>query len=354
MTALGGSLFVDSSSTPEPDPAETSRSSNDRPLDAYSQAVINAAEMVSPAVVNIDIHRKKPRRRTGRKNTDALYTNGSGFIFTPDGFILTNSHVVQDKGTIEVTLSDGRSYEAARVGDDPDTDLAVLRIDAPDLTDARLGDSRAVRVGQLVIAIGNPYGFHYSVTAGVVSALGRSLRTSTGRLIDNIIQTDAALNPGDSGGPLVTSRGEVIGVNTALIADAQGICFAIASNIAQSIAAELIKEGKITRSSLGISGQDVWLLQKIIRKLQLSVESGVLVATIEKNSPARKAGLMKDDVVIAFNEHTIGSIDELYRLLTRDTINVPASLTIIRKERKITKTVVPAESRTSGRKKALY
>jgi S1-C subfamily serine protease len=305
--------------------------------------------MVSPAVVNIDVQEKKPRRRTGRKNTDALYTNGSGFIFTPDGFILTNSHVVQDEGAIEVTLSDGRSYEAIRVGDDPDTDLAVLRIDAPDLIAARLGDSQAVRVGQLVIAIGNPYGFHYSVTAGVISALGRSLRTSSGRLIDNIIQTDAALNPGDSGGPLVTSRGEVIGVNTAVIANAQGICFAIASNIAKSIAAELIKEGKITRSSLGISGQDVWIQQRVIRRLNLPVESGVLVATIRKNSPAQKAGLMKGDVVVAFNEHAIGSIDELHRLLTRDAINVPASLTIIRRERKMTKTVVPAESRTSGR-----
>ena len=349
MTALGEFLSVDSGSTPEPDLGETSRASDDRLLDAYSQAVINAAEMVSPAVVNIDVHQKKPRRRMGRKNTDALYTNGSGFIFTPDGFILTNSHVVQDKGTIEVTLSDGRSCEATRVGDDPDTDLAVLRIDAPDLIAARLGDSQAVRVGQLVIAIGNPYGFHYSVTAGVVSALGRSLRTSSGRLIDNIIQTDAALNPGDSGGPLVTSRGEVIGVNTAVIANAQGICFAIASNIAKSIAAELIKEGKITRSSLGISGQDVWLQQRVIRHLNLPVESGVLVTTIKKNSPAWKAGLMKGDVVVAFNENAIESIDELHRLLTRDTINVPASLTIIRKHRKITNTVVPAESRTRDR-----
>ena len=349
MTARRGSLSVDSGSAPEADPGETSGSGDNRLLDAYSQAVINAAEMVSPAVVNIDLQEKKPRRRRGRKNTDTLYTNGSGFIFTPDGFILTNSHVVQDEGAIEVTLSDGRNYEATRVGDDPDTDLAVLRIDAPDLIAARLGDSQAVRVGQLVIAIGNPYGFHYSVTAGVISALGRSLRTSSGRLIDNIIQTDAALNPGDSGGPLVTSRGEVIGVNTAVIANAQGICFAIASNIAKSIAAELIKAGKIARSTLGIGGQDVWLLRRIIRSLDLPVESGVLVSTLKKNSPAGKAGLRKGDVVVAFNEHAIGSIDELHRLLTRDAINVPASLTIIRRERKITKTVVPAESRTSGR-----
>lgn len=348
MTALRGFPSVDSGSTPEPDPGETSGSSDDRLLDAYSQAVINAAEMVSPAVVNIDVQEKKPRRRTGKRDKDVLFT-GSGFIFTTDGFILTNSHVVEGKGTIEVTLSDGRSCEATRVGDDPDTDLAVLRIDAPDLIAARLGDSQAVRVGQLVIAIGNPYGFHYSVTAGVISALGRSLRTGSGMLIDNIIQTDAALNPGDSGGPLVTSRGEVIGVNTAVIANAQGICFAIASNIAKAIAAELIKEGKITRSSLGISVQDVWIQQRVIRRLTLPVESGVLVATIRKNSPARKAGLMKGDVIVAFNDHAIESIDELHRLLTRDTINVPASLTIIRKLRKMTKTVVPAESRTRDR-----
>jgi S1-C subfamily serine protease len=304
--------------------------------------------MVSPAVVNIEVQQRKPRRGTRKKGGSVVYTNGSGFIFTPDGFILTNSHVVNDAGPIEVTLSDGRSYEATRIGDDPDTDLAVLRINAPDLIAARLGDSQTVRVGQLVIAIGNPFGFHYSVTTGVVSALGRSLRSS-GRLIDNIIQTDAALNPGDSGGPLVTSRGEVIGVNTAVIADAQGICFAIASNTAKYVAAELIKEGKITRSFIGIGGQDVWLRRHIIRQLDLPVESGVLVATIEKNSPAGKAGLMKGDVVVAFNEHATRTIDELHRLLTHDTIGVPAALTIIRKERKITVTVVPAESRARTR-----
>lgn len=312
-------------------------------LDAYSQAVISAAEQVSPSVVNIEVQQKKPRRGTRRKIGDEAYTNGSGFLFTPDGFILTNSHVIQDAGPIEATLSDGRRYEAIRVGDDPDTDLAVLRIDAPDLTAARLGDSQTVRVGQLVIAIGNPYGFNYSVTTGVVSALGRSLRSSSGRLIDNVIQTDAALNPGDSGGPLVTSRGEVIGVNTAVIADAQGICFAIASNTAKFVAAELIKEGKVTRSSLGFGGQDVWLQRRIIRRLDLPVESGVLVAAMEKNGPANKGGLMKGDVVIAFNDHTIRSIDELHRLLVRDTIGVPAVLTILRKERKLTVTVVPAE-----------
>jgi S1-C subfamily serine protease len=321
--------------------------SDDDLLDAYSKAVVNAAERVSPSVANIDV-RKGPR---GKQTTrfqlpEELRGNGSGFIFTPDGFILTNSHVVHHADRIDVTLSDGRRFQADMVGDDPDTDLAVVRINGPNLFPAPLGDSQKIRVGQLVIAIGNPYGFQYTVTSGVISALGRSLRSLSGRLIDNIIQTDAALNPGNSGGPLVTSRGDVIGVNTAMILAAQGICFAIAINTAKFVAGKLIKEGKIRRSYIGLGGQNVSLHRRIVRFYHLPVESGILVVSIEENSPAQKAGLLEGDVIIGFDGQPIAGIDDLHKVLIDEKVGVRTSLTIIRRSEKMVLDIVPEESQT--------
>ncbi len=325
---------------------ETDHQSDDSLLDAYSRAVISAAEKVSPAVVNIDVH----QRLRGRGGTDSrlpqeVRGNGSGFIFTPDGFILTNSHVVHNATKIEVILTDGRRYQAEMVGDDPDTDLAVIRIDASDMVPVNLGDSQSIRVGQLVIAIGNPYGFQCTVTAGVVSALGRSLRSSSGRLIDDVIQTDAALNPGNSGGPLVTSRGDVIGVSTAVILPAQGICFAIAINTAKFVAGRLIKDGTIRRAYIGVGGQNSPLPRRIARFYRLSVESGVSVVSTEKNSPAQKAGLLQGDVIVGFNGQPISGIDDLHRLLTEKQIGVRSQLTIIRRSEKMVFDIVPEESK---------
>lgn len=299
-------------------------------LDAYSRAVIAAAEKVSPAVVHIVVG-GRGRSRTGRdRPAERPSGSGSGFVFTPDGFILTNSHVVHSAKRLEVGLSDGRRFEAQLIGDDPDTDLAVIRISAPGLAPASLGDSQAVRVGQLAIAIGNPYGFECSVTAGVVSALGRSLRSSSGRLMDNIIQTDAALNPGNSGGPLVTARGEVIGVNTAMIRPAQGLCFAIASSTAQFVAGRLIREGRIRRSYLGLGGQNVPLHRRLVRFHNLPVESGILVISVERGSPAEHAGVREGDIVIEFDGHPVDSIDALHRLLTENQVGARSELVVIR------------------------
>ena len=313
-------------------------------LDSYSRAVIAAAEKVSPSVVHIVVggDGRSGDRPNGPNGSPR--GSGSGFLFTPDGFILTNSHVVHGATHLQVALSDGREFQAQPTGDDPDTDLAVIRIHAAGLVPASLGDSQSVRVGQLAIAIGNPYGFECSVTAGVVSALGRSLRSRSGRLIDNIIQTDAALNPGNSGGPLVTSHGDVIGVNTAVILPAQGLCFAIASSTARFVAGRLIRDGRIRRGYLGLGGQNVPLARRLVRFHNLAVDTGILVISVERGSPAEKAGLREGDIIIEFDGHAVGAIDALHRLLTESQVGVPSRLTILRQTRKEALEVVPQES----------
>jgi len=327
--------------------AEAAPVSDDDLLDAYSEAVISAAEKVSPSVVNMEVRKKPEGRRTSSfRAPDGMRGTGSGFIFTPDGFLLTNSHVVHQAEKIDVTLSDGRGFQGDLVGDDPETDLAVVRITGPKFVAAPLGDSQKIRVGQLAIAIGNPYGFQATVTSGVVSALGRSLRAMSGRLIDNVIQTDAALNPGNSGGPLINSRGEVIGVNTAVILPAQGICFAIAVNTAKFIAGKLIQEGKIRRSYIGLGGQNVPLHRRFVRFFHLPVQSGVLVVSVEDQSPAQRAGLSSGDIIIGFDGNPIAGIDDLLRNLTGDRVGVPVKLTVLRRSEKMEIDVVPEESRT--------
>ncbi len=300
--------------------------------------VVGAVDRVAPAVANIEIQQRSKNRPRD------IGGSGSGFVIAPDGFILTNSHVVHSATRIVVNLSDGRDYPAQLIGDDPETDLAVIRIDAPHLVHVRLADSESLRVGQMAIAIGNPLGFQASVTAGVISALGRSMYSQSGRLIDNIIQTDAALNPGNSGGPLVNSAGEVIGVNTAMIRPAQGICFAIASNTAKLVAGWLIRDGRIRRSYIGVAGQNVPLHRRVIRFYNLPLETGVLVVSVEKDSPARSAGLREGDIIVGFNDRPIGTIHDLHKMLVSEQIGVPAKLLVIRHTEKLELSVLPAES----------
>ena len=300
-------------------------------LDAYSQAVIRAVETVGPAVVKLD----------------AEHGGGSGVCFTPDGLILTNNHVVERPGRVTVVMPDGRSMLADRVGSDADTDLAVVRVvssQGESLPWATLGDSRSVRVGQVAIAIGNPYGFQHSVTAGVVSALGRSLRSRSGRLMDDVLQTDASLNPGNSGGPLVTTRGEVIGINTAMILPAQGLCFAVASNTARFVAARLIRDGRIRRSYIGVAGQNVPIPRAFARANHLAVSSGVLVASVEPGSPAATAGIQDGDIILAFAGEPVTGIDELHRRLSDERIGVSTPMTVLRRLERRTLTVIPEES----------
>ena len=301
-------------------------------LDEYSRTIVSAVDRVAPSVVNIE------SRANGSRGG-----SGSGFIIAPDGFILTNSHVVHGGREFLVNLSDGRESRAQLVGDDPDTDLAVIRIDAGQLSHVRLADSEMLRVGQIAIAIGNPLGFQASVTAGVISAVGRSMHAQSGRLIDNIIQTDAALNPGNSGGPLANSAGEVIGVNTAVIRPAQGICFAIASNTAKFIAGWLIKEGRIRRGYIGVAGQTAPLHRRVARFYRLANESGAMVVSVEKGSPAEQSRIRPDDVIVAFNDEPIASVHDLHKKLVGDRIGTPCKLTVLRGTEQLTIYVTPGE-----------
>jgi S1-C subfamily serine protease len=301
-------------------------------LDEYSRTIVSAVDRVAPSVVNIE------SRINGSRGG-----SGSGFIIAPDGFILTNSHVVHGAREIVVNVSDGRESRAHLVGDDPDTDLAVIRIDATQLSHVRLADSETLRVGQIAIAIGNPLGFQASVTAGVISALGRSMHAQSGRLIDNIIQTDAALNPGNSGGPLANSAGEVIGVNTAVIRPAQGICFAIASNTAKFIAGWLIKEGRIRRGYIGVAGQTAPLHRRVARFYHLANESGAMVVSVEKGSPAEQSRIRPDDVIVAFNDQPIASVHDLHKKLVGDRIGTPCKLSVLRGTEQVAIYVTPAE-----------
>ncbi|MGE5175429.1 MAG: S1C family serine protease [Hyphomicrobiales bacterium] len=314
-------------------------------LDAYSRAVTGAVDRVAPSVVAIEIARPAPATgRRGTRGRGPSRGSGSGFVFTPDGFVLTNSHVVSGASAIEVVLPEGDRVRGEPIGDDPESDLAVIRVAAPRLVPAAFGDSRRLRVGQLVVAIGSPYGFQTTVTAGVVSALGRSMRAASGRLIDNVIQTDAALNPGNSGGPLVTARGDVVGVNSAVILPAQGICFAIAGSTATWVASQLIRHGRVRRSRIGIAGQNVSLSRRLTRYHRLPVESGVLVLSVRSQGPAARAGVEEGDIILALGDRPIAGIDDLQARLTDRLAGVPQALELLRRAERRTLEVVPEEA----------
>ncbi len=342
----------------DPQRASAAQSADGELLDSYSRAVTVAVDRVSPSVVNVEVHqqagrRGRPEERASERGErpDAPRERrggGSGFVFTPDGLILTNSHVVHNATRIEVTLADARRAPAHIIGDDPATDLAVIRVDVFGLQTVALGDSQHLRPGQIAIAIGNPYGFQSTVTAGVISALGRSLRSNSGRLIEDVIQTDAALNPGNSGGPLVDSRGHVIGVNTATILPAQGICFAIGINTAKVVASRLLREGRIRRSFIGISAQTVSIHRRVVRFYGLTQETGVVVAGIEDGdgrSPARAAGLREGDVIVALDDKPVAGVDDLHRLLTDAQVGARCALTIIRYTERLVLPIFPEEAR---------
>ena len=296
-------------------------------MDDYSRAVTRAVDIVAPSVVSIEVSKKDTGRR-GR--SDSAVGAGSGFVFATDGLILTNSHVVEGSSQVQVALPDGRDYAADVVGQDPDTDVAVLRITAPDLVSVAFGDSRTLRAGQLVVAIGNPYGFHHTVTAGVVSALGRSLRSRSGRLIDQVIQTDAALNPGNSGGPLVTSDGRVVGVNTAIIAGGQGLSFAVPISSVVAVLPALLRDGRVRRGYLGIAGQNVPLLRRVTRFHRLGQASAVLVISVEPDGPAVAAGVRDGDLIVSLDGEVVGGLDDLHRLLTEHRIGTNVRFGVLR------------------------
>jgi S1-C subfamily serine protease len=304
-------------------------------LDAYSEAVAGAVERVGPAVAHIEVELAQGRRSGA----------GSGFAFTPDGLLLTNSHVVSKARRIRATFADGLSRDADLIGDDPHTDVAVLRISASGLPTTQFGVSRSVRVGQLAIAIGNPYGFQHTVTAGVVSALGRTLRSVSGRLIDDVLQTDAALNPGNSGGPLVNSKGEVIGINTAIIPMAQGICFATAIDTVKWVAVQLLRDGKVRRSYLGLAGANQPIGRRVARHFDLANEAAVRVESVEPGGPAARVGLEGGDRIVALKGTVVNGIDDLHRALTAELIGVPVDISVLRGTQLLKLRIEPAESR---------
>ncbi len=316
---------VPGSPPPEPDREEYEA------LDAYSRVVVRVAEQLRPAVVHLQVGR------------DRHQGSGSGVLFTPDGLLLTNQHVVGRHERITLRLADGRQVTGHVIGADPWTDLAVVRADASELPHALLGDSSRLRVGQLVVAIGSPLGFESTVTAGVISALGRSLRSLTGHLVDNVIQTDAALNPGNSGGPLVDARGRVIGINTAVVQPAQGLCFAIPINTAQHILPQLLQHGRVVRGYLGLHGQNVPLAQALARRWGLTQKGAIEVSAVEPNGPADTAGVLEGDLIVALGDQPAASIDELHRLLTQLPVGIPAAIVVLRGERRLERLVIPED-----------
>ncbi len=311
-----------------PDPSEL------QALDAYSQTVMRAVERAAPSVVHVSV------RAAGRRGEGG----GSGLVLTPDGFLLTNSHVVRSSAATTVTLADGSRWPARLVGDDPESDLAVLRVEAPGLAPIARGDSRALRVGQLVVALGSPYGFQATVTAGIVSALGRSLRGASGRLIENVIQTDAALNPGNSGGPLVDHRGAAVGVSTAAILPGQGLCFAIPLHAAERVAAALIRDGRVRRARIGVGGQTAPVPRALARHHALASATGVKVLSVEAGEPAAAAGVVRGDVIVGLDGQPVRDVDDLQRLLGEPAIGRPLTLALLRLTEKLERVVVPRES----------
>ncbi len=307
-------------------------------LDALSTGIAALVDRVGPAVVRVE-----PARNGKRAGI------GSGVIISPDGLVLTNSHVIHGHNEAHLTDTEGRNMDARLIGEDRDTDLALLRVqDARRLSSAVLGDSKQLRRGQIVVAIGNPLGFEFTVTSGVVSALGRSLRASNGRLIDDVVQTDAALNPGNSGGPLVSTRGEVVGINTAVIAGAQGICFAVASNTAQFVVGELIRHGRVRRAYIGVSGQTVPVPRRFAQAFGLPNRLGVLAAAVEKDSPAAMAQLAVEDIIVRLDGETVAGVDDLVRLLDGKRVDKPVSLIVLRSGKLAELTVQPIERRAAA------
>ncbi|MGA0555121.1 S1C family serine protease [Larkinella sp. VNQ87] len=313
-------------------------------LDAYSNTVVNVAKKVSPSIVQIKVSgRPKENPPSGRGRPQPEGGTGSGFIISSDGYVITNNHVVAGAAKIEVALPDGRDFEATLIGRDPATDIAVIKVYGDGLKAIRFGDSKQVQVGQIAIAIGNPYGFQYSVTAGVVSALGRTLRSESGRLIDDVIQTDASLNPGNSGGPLVNSQGDVIGVNTAVILPAQGICFAVSSNLAAMVAGKIILHGRVRRGYLGIAGQPINLTERIKQYNHLTAKTGVVVVSTEADGVAYNTELKPGDIIVGFNHQNVTSVDDLHRLLTEETIGQRIPMAVLRDNFRRDLVVIPGE-----------